>query len=424
MSVFEDMESEVRSYCRAWPVVFDRAVGSWIHDEEGNSYLDFFAGAGALNYGHNHPVLKAALLEYLQRDGVSHTLDMYSVAKRDFLARFQEFVLAPRGLSYRVQFPGPAGANAVEAALKLARKATGRENVVSFTDAFHGVTLGALALAGDPGRRRSAGTAVGGQIVMPFDGYLDPPEAGLSWLEATFAERGTGFSRPAAVILETVQADGGIRVARPEWLSAVAGLCRAYGVLLIVDDVQVGCGRTGAFFSFEEAGVVPDIVALSKSISGYGLPLALTLIRPELDVWAPGEHNGTFRGPNPAFVTASAALGLWTDGTLAEETAAKGVTVRAALEELRAAAPQVADMRGRGLIWGLELAEPWMAEDVCARAFASGLLVETVGRKSEVVKISPPLTIEPAELDKGLGILADAVDALPAERARTAGGPR
>lgn len=425
MRVFEDLESEVRSYCRVWPVVFDRAQGSWIYDEKDTAYLDFFAGAGALNYGHNHPDLKAALLDYLRRDGVSHTLDMFSVAKRDFLVGFENTILKPRGLSYRVQFPGPAGANAVEAALKLARKATGRENIVSFTNAFHGVTLGTLALAGSTSRRASAGTAVGGQIVMPFDGYLGPDDAGLRWLAATLDERGTGFSRPAAVILETVQADGGINVARREWLRAVAELCREHGVLLIVDDVQVGCGRTGAFFSFEEAGIVPDIVTLSKSISGYGLPLALTLIRPDIDVWAPGEHNGTFRGPNPAFVTATAALALWADGTLAAETAAKGQVVEDSLEELRTtAAGHVVDCRGRGLIWGIEFAEPWMAAEVCARAFAVGLLVEAVGPEDQVVKIAPPLTTDLAELRKGLDILADVIGALPAPGAEREGGIR
>lgn len=424
MNVFEDLESEVRSYCRAWPVVFDRAQGSWIYDEEGNAYLDFFAGAGALNYGHNHPALKAALVGYLERDGVSHTLDMFSVAKRDFLAGFQSTILKPRGLHYRVQFPGPAGANAVEAALKLARKATGRENIVSFTNAFHGVTLGALALAGNTGRRASAGTVIGGQIVMPFDGYLGSDDAGLHWLEATLAERGTGFTRPAAVIMETVQADGGVNVAGPEWLCSVSALCRAYDVLLIVDDIQVGCGRTGAFFSFEEAGIFPDIVTLSKSISGYGLPLALTLFSPELDVWSPGEHNGTFRGPNPAFVTATAALELWADGTLAAETTARGRVVEDFLKELRTAVGSVTDCRGRGLIWGIEFAEPWMAAEVCARAFTAGLLVESVGPADEVVKLSPPLTISVAELKKGLGILADAIGTLPAARAEKEGGVR
>ncbi|MEU9410976.1 diaminobutyrate--2-oxoglutarate transaminase [Streptomyces sp. NPDC048281] len=417
MNTFEDLESEVRSYCRGWPVIFDRAQGSWIYGEDGSAYLDFFAGAGALNYGHNHPNLKAALLGYLERDGISHTLDMFSVAKRDFLASLHDTILKPRELSYRVQFPGPAGANAVEAALKLARKATGRENIVSFTNAFHGVTLGALALAGNPGRRASARTAIGGQIVMPFDGYLGPDDAGLQWLKATLAERGTGFTRPAAVILETIQADGGINVARPEWLRSVAALCREYDVLLIVDDIQVGCGRTGAFFSFEEAGIVPDIVTLSKSIGGYGLPLALTLFRPELDVWSPGEHNGTFRGPNPAFVTATAALDLWADGTLTAETTAKGRVVEDFLKEVRSTVGSVTDCRGRGLIWGIEFAHPWMAAEVCTRAFTAGLLVESVGPANEVVKLSPPLTIGVEELKKGLGILADVIGTLPAAQA-------
>jgi diaminobutyrate--2-oxoglutarate aminotransferase len=415
MSEFERMESEVRSYCRCWPAVFEKAQGSWMYDESGGSYLDFFAGAGALNYGHNHPDLKAALIAYLESDGVAHTLDMYSAAKRDFLVRFKDTILEPRGLDYKVQFPGPAGANSVEAALKLARKVTGRETVVSFTNAFHGMTLGALALAGNPAQRASAGLALGGQIVMPFDGYLDRDGTSLQWLESVLAGRGTGLPTPAAVILETVQADGGVNVARSEWLREVAALFAGHGVLLITDEVQVGCGRTGPFFSFEEAGIVPDIVTLSKSLSGYGLPLALTLMRPDLDVWSPGQHNGTFRGCNPSFVTATAALAFWSGSDMERTTKASSGVVQSFLENLREESRgQIVAYRGRGLIWGVELHDTATAATVCREAYARGLLVEAVGPADQVVKISPPLTIKESELRKGLEILADVVKSLGA----------
>ena len=313
MNVIEAHESEVRSYCRSWPTVFDRALGAEIWDTDSRRYLDFFSGAGALNYGHNHPVLKKALIDYLTDDGVVHSLDMFTKAKGEFLATFDQILLAPRGLDYRVQFPGPTGTNAVEAALKLARKVKGREQVVSFTNAFHGMTLGSLAVTGNSMKRNGAGIPLAHTTPMPFCNYMEEG-SGLDYFESLLADSGSGLDLPAAVIVETVQGEGGINVASFEWLRRLSELCQDNDILLIVDDIQMGCGRTGPFFSFEPAGIVPDIVCLSKSISGYGLPMALTLLKPEIDEWEPGEHNGTFRGHNPAFVTATAALReFWTD---------------------------------------------------------------------------------------------------------------
>ncbi len=314
MTIFEHRESAVRSYCRTWPKVFDRAAGSWLYDEDGRAYLDFFTGASALNYGHNNPALKRALLDYLAGDRVIHSLDMHTVAKAEFLTAFDEIILQPRQLDYRVQFPGPGGANAVEAALKLARKVTGRTEVIAFTGAFHGMTLGALAVTGSKFHRDGAGVPLPNAIQVPFGCRLDGGDAGSPGIERLLQDSGAELDEVAAVIVETVQGEGGINVAPLEWLSELAELCQRHGILLIVDDVQMGCGRTGPFFSFEAAGIKPDIVCLSKSISGYGLPLALTLIRPDLDIWKPGEHNGTFRGINPAFVTGTAALRVyWQD---------------------------------------------------------------------------------------------------------------
>ncbi|KUJ68934.1 diaminobutyrate--2-oxoglutarate transaminase [Streptomyces albus subsp. albus] len=420
-SVFESLESEVRSYCRGWPVVFDRAQGSYLYDEDGRAYLDFFAGAGALNYGHNNPVLKRALIDYIERDGVTHSLDMGTTAKRAFLESFQDIVLRPRDLPYKVMFPGPTGTNAVEAALKLARKVKGRESVVSFTNAFHGMSLGALAVTGNAFKRAGAGIPLVHGTPMPYDHYLDGQVPDFLWFERLLEDRGSGLNQPAAVIVETVQGEGGINVARVEWLRGLAELCRRRDMLLIVDDIQMGCGRTGPFFSFEEAGITPDIVTLSKSIGGYGLPMSLALFRPELDIWEPGEHNGTFRGNNPAFVTATAALDTyWADGQLEKQTLARGEQVEQALRAICAELPPLARRgttggspgaayRGRGLVWGLEFADRHRASAVCARAFELGLLLETSGPHGEVVKLLPPLTISPEELDEGLRILARSV---------------
>ncbi|NUS42583.1 MAG: diaminobutyrate--2-oxoglutarate transaminase [Mycobacteriaceae bacterium] len=407
--VFARRESEVRSYCRAWPTTFESASGSWLTDDRGVRYLDFFAGAGSLNYGHNNPAIKTALCEYLLSDGVVHGLDMATVAKAQFLEEFERLILAPRGLGYKVQFPGPTGATAVESALKLARKVTGRESIISFTNAFHGMTLGALAVTGNSMKRAGAGIPLVHATPMPYDNYFGGVTEDFHWFERVLDDSGSGLNRPAAVIVETVQGEGGVNVARSEWLQALAQLCRSREILLIVDDVQMGCGRTGQFFSFEKSGIVPDIVTLSKSISGYGLPMALTLIKPELDVWSPGEHNGTFRGYNPAFVTAAETLRTyWRDTTFAAETLAKGERVRARLEDMAAADPDVS-ARGRGMVQGLKFADPSRAGRVCREAFDHNLIVETSGPTDEVVKLLPPLTTSVEDLDAGLDTLATAM---------------
>ncbi|MBY0289884.1 MAG: diaminobutyrate--2-oxoglutarate transaminase [Mycobacteriaceae bacterium] len=409
--VFATTESEVRSYCRAWPTTIATAQGSWLTDTSGRRYLDFFAGAGALNYGHNDPVLKRAVIDYLASDGIVHSLDLATSAKQHFLETFSRLVLQPRGLDYKVQFPGPTGTNAVESALKLARKVTGRESIISFTNAFHGMTLGALSVTGNSMKRAGAGIPLVHATPMPYDNYFGGVTEDFHWFERVLDDSGSGLNQPAAVIVETVQGEGGLNVARLEWLQALAELCRRRGILLIIDDVQMGCGRTGPFFSFEAAGIVPDIVTLSKSISGYGLPMALTLFRRELDVWAPGEHNGTFRGHNPAFVTATKALETyWNTRELTESTLAKGTVIRDRLE-LIAAGHEGVSARGRGMAQGLRFEQTGRASEICRAAFDRGVLVETSGPADEVVKLLPPLTISQTDLAAGLDIIAESVAA-------------
>ncbi|MGC4963928.1 diaminobutyrate--2-oxoglutarate transaminase [Gordonia sp. DT218] len=408
-SVFTQHESEVRSYCRSWPAVFTRASGSWMTDTTGREYLDFFAGAGSLNYGHNNPIMKAALLDYISDDGITHGLDMATVAKGKFIETFTQKILAPRGLDYKIQFPGPTGTNAVEAALKLARKVTGRESIISFTNAFHGMTLGSLSVTGNSMKRAGAGIPLVHATPMPFDNYFGGVTEDFGWFERVLDDSGSGLNRPAAVIVETVQGEGGVNVARMEWLRALSDLCERRDILLIVDDVQMGCGRTGEFFSFEEAGIKPDIVTLSKSISGYGLPLALTLFKPELDVWTPGEHNGTFRGNNPAFVTGMKTIEhFWSDDSLTKDVYAKGEQINTAFTEL-AERYEGISTRGRGMVRGLVFEESATASKVCASAFGAGLLAETSGPSDEVVKLLPALTISTEDLGRGLQIISNSV---------------
>jgi len=410
MEIFNTLESEVRSYSRQFPVVFERAVGSRLYDESGREHIDFFSGAGTVNYGHNNPVFKELLIDYLRRDGITHALDMATTAKRDFLSRFERVILAPRGLRYKVQFTGPTGTNAVEAALKLARKVTGRTNVLYFQNAYHGMTLGALAVTGNASKRKGAGVPLLHTMPVPFEGDLGEYDT-IDHLRSLLDNPSSGVDRPAAVILETVQAEGGVRAASTGWLQRLAELLREHGVLLIADDIQVGCGRTGTFFSFEAAGIVPDMICLSKSISGFGLPMALVLLRPDLDVWSPGEHNGTFRGNNLAFVTAAAALDYWQDGSFTSEILRKAGLISGRLTALAARHPHLCGpLRGRGLIQGLHLRPEGLADQVGRAAFQRGLLIEAVGPKDEILKLLPPLVIEDAEIAKGLDILEEALE--------------
>lgn len=407
MTVFTDMESEVRSYSRAFSKVFHRAQGEWLYDKSGAPYLDFLAGAGALNYGHNHPLLKCALIDYIADDGISHGLDLHTQAKAEFLTALRDRILKPRDLDYVVQFTGPTGTNAVEAALKIARKVTGRETIISFTNGFHGCTLGALAATGNQHHRGAAGTTLAGIVRLPFDGYLGDAIDTTEYLEKVLMDGSSGIDQPAAVLVECVQGEGGINAASSEWLRNLAAVCKRHNILLIVDDIQAGCGRTGQFFSFEAAGITPDIITLSKSLSGYGQPMAVVLLRPELDQWAPGEHNGTFRGNNLAFVTARAALDhFWSDDLLATS-----VQYKAGVIERRLAAINDSyfggelELRGRGMMRGIVCPDGDLAQRVTRSAFERGLIIETSGANDEVVKTLCPLTIGDAALDQGLDIL-------------------
>ncbi|MFC3076926.1 diaminobutyrate--2-oxoglutarate transaminase [Phenylobacterium terrae] len=410
-ATFERLESRVRSYSRSFPTVFDRAAGAWLYDAEGRQYLDFLSGCSTLNYGHNHPALKQRLMDYVMQDGVAHSLDMHTRAKAEFLEAFESVILRPRGLKYRAQFTGPTGANAVEAALKLARKLTGRSNVIAFTNGFHGVTLGALAATGNGHHRGAAGLPAQGVTRAAYDGYYGPGVDTAGQLDQLLSDPSGGIDPPAAIILETVQGEGGLNVASAAWLQAIEKIARKHGALLIVDDIQAGCGRAGGFFSFEGMGISPDIVTMAKSLSGLGLPMALTLIKPELDAWAPGEHNGTFRGNCHAFVTAKAAIDtFWRDESFAADVARKGEVLQAALVDIAGRHSEtVVSVKGRGMMRGLDVGSGETALRIVRAAFERGLVIETSGAHDQIVKVLAPLTIADADLQRGLQILAAAV---------------
>jgi len=413
MTIFDKLESEVQSYARSFPVEFEKADGANLITKDGKSYIDFLAGAGSLNYGHNHPVLQEALVEYIQSGGITHGLDMHTSAKRQFLENLDKYVLEPRDMDYVVQFPGPTGANAVEAAIKLARKVTGRTNIVCFTNGFHGVTLGALSVTGNKHHRGAAGVTMGGATRVPFDGYLGDDFDTTEYLDKLLGDGSSGVDHPAAVIVEAIQGEGGLNAARIEWLQNLEAVCRKHEILLILDDIQAGCGRSGTFFSFEDAGLSPDIITLSKSLSGYGLPFAITLIKRGLDAWKPGEHNGTFRGNNHAFVTAAKALEtFWADDTFINQVNENAKILKSRLLEMTFKYGEgEINGRGRGLMQGLVFENGEIAAKICKHCFENGLIIETSGAGDEVVKCLPPLNIAPGILMQGLDILEEAVSA-------------
>src|SRR5690625_626299 len=412
ISAFENYESEVRSYCRSFPTVFTSASNARLTDEDGRGYIDFFAGAGVLNFGHNDPRMKQALIDFLQADGIAHGLDMYTSTKREFLTRFHDVILAPRGLDYRMQFTGPTGTNAVEAALKLARLVTGRREVVAFSHGFHGMTLASLSATANDAFRRWAGVPLRDVVRLPFE-TAPGGKTALADYAAALADGSSGLSAPAAFLVEVVQAEGGVNVASGDWLHQIQDLAREVGALFVIDDIQAGVGRTGSYFSFDGMGLDPDIITLAKGLGGYGTPIAVTLNKPEHDAhWAPGAHTGTFRGQGLTMVAGTVALEYFTDDTLMTAVAAKGETMRDALTRITAAHPDRDwEVRGRGMLQGLDLGDGALAKAVQAHCFEHGLLVGPCGSGGRVLKLIPPLTIPDDDLTEGLQTLADGVAA-------------
>ncbi|WP_017473535.1 diaminobutyrate--2-oxoglutarate transaminase [Amphibacillus jilinensis] len=409
MKVFENLESEVRSYVRNFPTIFTKTKGYKMWDKSGQEYIDFFSGAGALNYGHNDEHMKQKLIDYIVSDGITHSLDMASAAKATFLKAFNDIILKPRDMDYKIMFPGPTGTNTVESALKLARKVTGRTDVISFTNGFHGMTIGSLSVTGNAMKRKGAGIPLQNVVTMPYDNYVDDQDS-IDYIERFLEDNGSGVAIPAAMILETVQGEGGINAASFSWIKKIKALCKRWGILLIIDEVQAGVGRTGSFFSFEPAGIKPDIICMSKSLSGYGLPFAATLIRPDIDIFAPGEHNGTFRGNNHAFITATAALDYWKDDQLTNNIKAKSGKTHDFLHQLVEKYPELkGEVRGRGLMVGVASEVEGLSAKIAAKAFEYGLIMETAGPNDEVFKLFPALTIDDQGLDQGLAIIEKSV---------------
>ena len=417
MSIFEERESAIRAYCRVYPVVFDKAVNARQTDESGKEYIDFFAGAGVLNFGHNNQRMTKAVVDYIQSNGVTHSLDMHTTAKRQFMQHFTDTILKPRNMPHKMQFMGPTGTNAVEAAMKLARRVTGRQDVVAFSHGFHGMTLGALSATANQYFRNAAGVplnhvkhfAFGCEEVCPGC-ELGCAMHSIDQLTAIYKDSSSGIAPPAAFLLETIQAEGGVKVASKEWLQALEKLAKEVGALLIVDDIQVGVGRTGSFFSFDDLGIDPDIICLAKGIGGMGTPMAMNLVKPELDEhWSPGEHTGTFRGQDISFVAGDQALTYFDNDDLMKEVKSNGQQMAEALAPLAQRYPNV-NVTGKGMILGLDVGNGDRAKAIVNQCFDAGLLIASCGTGGRVVKLIPPLTTPQSDLKMGLDILVEVTD--------------
>ena len=411
MELFEQWESEIRGYCRAYPTVFKTASNATQTDENGKTYIDFFAGAGVLNFGHNNPNMKKAIIDYIESDGVAHSLDMYTSAKREFVKAFAETILEPRNMNYKMQFMGPTGTNAVEAALKLARRVTGRHHVMAFTQGFHGMTLGALACTANQYFRNAGGVPLNYVSHAPYESPVGCGSGCLKTLRQALENSSSGYEPPAAFIVEVIQAEGGVNVATQEWLQELQQLARDVGALLIFDDIQVGCGRTGSFFSFDGMGLDPDIICLAKGMGGFGTPLAMNLNKPEHDKhWSPGEHTGTFRGQNISFVAGREAIRYFEDDVLMKQTRERGEMMAGRLNEIRDEfADRNFEVRGKGMIQALDVLDGDLAKKIAKECFDTGLLIGPCGIGGRVLKLIPPLTIPDDQLETGMQRFAAAV---------------
>jgi len=407
-------ESNVRSYPRKLPLAIAKAKGVWVTDVEGKNFIDCLAGAGTLALGHNHDDILETLNAFLISGMPMHTLDITTPVKDQFSETLLE-LLPNKGRDYCLQFCGPSGADAVEAALKLVKIMTGRSHIISFTGGYHGMTHGALAVTGNNDPKEHLTNLMPGVQFLPFPHSYRCPvgvggKEGAGILAHQFrhfiedVERGTPL--PAAVILEVVQGEGGVNPAPTHWLKQIREITKQHGILLIVDEVQTGFGRTGKMFAFEEAGIEPDIIVMSKAIGG-GLPLAVLGIKKQFDAWSPGAHSGTFRGNQLAMAAGITTLKFLNNPVFLESVIERGNWLTTQILALQSRYPSLAQVRGRGLMIGIEIVDERMPLDsskaypgdkalaatIQKHCFQQGLILERGGRNGNVIRLLPPLVI-------------------------------
>lgn len=426
-------ESNARSYPRRIPLVLEQAHGIYVRDSRGQVFVDCLAGAGTLALGHNHPVVVEAIQHALSSGLPMHTLDLCTPVKDAFVQEIFNCLPAAFVRDARIQFCGPTGADAVEAALKLTRTATGRQGVLAFEGAYHGMTLGTLSVSGNLAPKSALGALMPGIQRLPYPHDYRCPfgvggdrgvEINLHYLEHLLGDPESGITEPAAMILEPVQGEGGVIPAPDRWLQGVRELTARHSIPLITDEIQCGIGRTGKMFAFEHAGVFPDVVTLSKAIGG-GLPLSVVVYREALDAWRPGAHAGTFRGNQLAMAAGTATLRFIRNEGVLTHVQDVGARLREHLRQLQSDVSWIGDVRGRGLMLGMEIIDPRgpldrqgrhpadasRAQQLQRACLRRGLILELGGRHGATVRFLPPLIITSAEVDFVGQILVEAVRA-------------
>ena len=417
-----ERESNARTYPRRLPIGIARAQGSYIEDVDGNVFIDFLTGAGVLALGHNHPEVVEAVERQLRV--LVHGLDFPTPLKDEFVDL--QLSLLPESMRDRmkIQFCGPAGANAVDAALKLCKTATGRGEIVAFQGAFHGSTHSAMAVTGLVSQKAPITNAMQGVHFFPYprrNGFpasdeVSMGEACARYLRDSLSDPYGGIPLPAAVIMEIVQAEGGVLPAPRDFVRGVRDATSELGVPLIVDEIQTGCGRTGTWFAFEQHDIVPDVILASKALGGIGMPIAVIFYDKRLDTWAPGAHTGTFRGYQPALAAGVAAVKIIQRDHILEHVRGQSSYAVTRLRELESRHESVGDVRGLGLMLGLEIVDPDTGEPDAELALAiqrgaleRGLILELGGRYDCVVRLLPPLNVSRETMDQALGILDEAL---------------
>ncbi len=417
-----ERESNARSYPRRLPIAVRRAEGTLVEDVDGNVYLDFLSGAGVLSLGHNHPEIVAAVTQQLSV--FTHGLDLPTPVKDRFTELQLEMLPESMRDRMKVHFCGPTGANGVEAAIKLCKIATGRENIIAFQGGFHGSTAGAMAATGSTEPKSRVGAGMPGVHFFPFSSChqcplgLQPSSCDTNcatFLERSLTDSHGGFGKPAAVLLELVQGEGGSIPATQEFARRVREITKREGIALIVDEVQTGCGRTGDWFAFEGYGIEPDVVVASKALSGIGLPVSILLYDRELDKWHPGDHIGTFRGNQLAFAGGIAAIDVIRRDNVLQNVRDRSAQLRDRLEHLAKHTRWVADIRGKGLLLGMDLADPDgetkgadLARAVQTAALRNGLILEVGGRGDAMLRFLPPLNVTEEQIDTAARLLTQA----------------
>jgi diaminobutyrate-2-oxoglutarate transaminase len=394
------MESNVNAYGKPFGKQMVRARNEYYFTADGEAYFDLFSSAGVANFGHNNPTIKARLMDYLQQDGPVHSLDFFTSAKADFIRLFEATILPERYRGYyHYYFSPPAGTLAIEAAIKYARNATGRREMACFTNSFHGLSFNALSLTGNATKRKSAYTDLASVLRLPYEHYLGKDVDTIAVYEKLLNDESSGYGLPAAVIFETIQAEGGVQTCSAAWYERLLALCARKGILTIADEIQVGCGRAGGFFSFQAlSDHYPDIICLAKSLSGFGLPMSLVLVKKEHDTLKPGENSGTFRGNTLAVQSACFMLETFTSDVFRQQLSGNEQILRSAMAEISDRCPVL----GRHMIHGIELENTGIAKRVLEQLRQERILVEQCGGQSNVIKIMPPLTSGTDNLQQAL----------------------